>query len=87
MQAIYTGPERYELALGSSGATTTETDVDEVPASLSFDIAGSTVASYDLARVAPDTYDWIDLVNNDADLNESIAFNAAGVTGSDPTTA
>lgn len=87
IEAIYDGPEQYELALGGPGATSVQEDVDEVTATLGFDVQGSTVASYDLARVAPDTYDWTDLVNNDADLNESINFNAAGVTASDPTTA
>lgn len=85
MDAIYEGSDQYELALGSPGASTIEEDVTEVTASLTFDVAGTTIASYDLARVAPDTYDWTDLVNNDADLNESISLNGAGVTGSDPT--
>lgn len=85
MASIYDGPDRYERALGSAGATDVEEEVEEVPATLSFDVAGSEVASYDIARVAPNTYNWTDLVNNDADLNEDISFMGAGVTGSDPT--
>ena len=85
MAAIYEGPSQYELALGTPGATSTQDSVDEVSGSISFDIGGSTVADYTFAGVAPDTYDWQDLANNDADLNESITFNARGVTASDPT--
>jgi len=85
MSSIYDGPERYERALGSPGATEVEETVGEVPATLTFDVAGSEVASYDIDRVAPNTYNWTDLVNNDADLNEDLSFNGAGVTGSDPT--
>jgi hypothetical protein len=85
MAAIYEGPSQYELALGTPGATSTQDSVDEVSGSVSFDIGGSTVADYTFAGVAPDTYDWQDLANNDADLNESITFNARGVTASDPT--
>jgi len=85
MTAIYEGPERYELALGSSGATATQDSVDAVPATLSFDIGGSTVADYSFATTKVDTYDWTDLANNDADLEEDIGFLATGVTASDPT--
>jgi hypothetical protein len=85
MAAIYSGPERYELALGSAGATATEDTVDAVPATLSFDVDGSTVAEYSFATTKPDTYDWSDLASNDADLQEDIAFLATGLTASDPT--
>jgi hypothetical protein len=85
MSAIYTGPELYERALGSSGATTVQEDVDNVSGTVTFDAAGTTIADYSLSTVAPETYDWQDLINNEADLNESINFRGAGVTGSDPT--
>ncbi|MUV59976.1 hypothetical protein [Halobacterium sp. CBA1126] len=82
--SIYDGPEQYSLALGSSGATSVQQDVGEVSASLTFDVAGSEVASYDIAGVAPDTYNWQDLVNPDNDLQESVNFLGHSVTGSDP---
>jgi hypothetical protein len=85
MTAIYDGPSRYELALGGTGVTSTQDSMSAVPATVSFDIGGTTVADYTFERVKPDTYDWQDLVNADADLNESITFNARGVTASDPT--
>jgi len=85
MQTIYDGPTQYERALGGAGATSVESAVDEVPASVSFDVGGSTVADYSFSKVAPNTYGWTDLVNNDANLNEPIEINATGVTASDPT--
>jgi hypothetical protein len=86
MAAIYSGPERYELALGSAGATTTDDTVDAVPATLSFDAGGSTIAEYGFATTKVDTYDWSGLADNDADLEEDIGFLATGLTASDPTT-
>lgn len=85
MTNIYTGPEQYELALGSSGATEFEDTIEEVEAELAFDVDGSEVASYTIAGVAPETYDWQDLVTNDPDMTESITWMGHGVTGSDPT--
>lgn len=85
MQAIYTGPDRYELALGGPTASSLQSSVDEVSGTVTFSAAGATVADYSFSSVAPDTYDWVDLVNNDADLNESINFRATSVTASDPT--
>ena len=85
IEHIYAGPELYERALGAVGSSTVQEDVSETTASISFAANGTTHASYDFARVAPDTYDWQDLVNNDAELSESITLNAAGITASDPT--
>lgn len=86
MSAIYEGPDQYELVLGSTGATSIEDDVADVPGTVTFDDnSGTTVADYSFSTVSPDSYGWTDLVNNDADLNENITFNATGVTASDPT--
>jgi hypothetical protein len=85
MAAIYDGPELYERALGSTGASTIEDDVDEVSGSLSFDANGSTVADYSFTSVAPDVYGWEGVLDNEADTQESITLVAHGVSGSDPT--
>lgn len=85
IESIYDGPEQYERVLGSAGASSIEADVAEVPGSVDFSAGGTTIASYDFSSVAPATYSWNDLVNNDADLTESIEYNATGVTASDPT--
>jgi hypothetical protein len=85
MTAIYEGPEQYKLALGGPTANTVESQVDAVPVTLDFDVAGTAVASYDFATAKPETYSWEDLANNDADLNETVNFRATGITASDPT--
>lgn len=85
LSAIYDGSNLYELALGTSSATAIQTDPDEVSSTVTFDAGGVTRADYSFSRTAVDTYDWQDLVNNDADLNEVVTFRAAGVTASDPT--
>jgi len=82
--AIYDGSDLYELALGTGGTTTIQSDPDEVSATVTFDVDGSTVADY-TGTVAPDSYDWADLVNPDANLTENVAFLMRGITGSDPT--
>lgn len=85
MAAIYQGPTQYERVLGTTGATSVQATVDEVAGTLTFDAGGSTIADYTFAGVKPDRYDWVDLVNNEADLNEELTFRARGVTASDPT--
>lgn len=85
IESIYDGGEQYERVLGSAGASSIEADVAEVPGSVDFSAGGTTIASYDFSSVAPTTYSWNDLVNNDADLTESVEYNATGVTASDPT--
>lgn len=85
MAAIYDGPELYERALGSTGVSAVQETIDEVAGTLTFSDASATIADYSFTSVAPDTYNWQDLVNNDADLNEALLFRATGVTASDPT--
>jgi hypothetical protein len=85
MASVYNGPERYKLALGGTTANSVEKDVDSVPATLGFDVGGNTIADYSFSKIAPENYDWVDLVNNEAELNEQIEWNATGLTASDPT--
>jgi hypothetical protein len=85
MSKVYNGPDLYERALGSAGSSTIQDQVDEVSGTLTFSAGGGTVADYSFTKVAPETYNWVDLINNEADLNEEINFRATGVTASDPT--
>lgn len=85
IEHIYAGPELYERALGAVGSTAVQEDVTETTASVSFAANGTTHASYDFATVAPESYDWQNLVNNDAELQESITLLAGSITASDPT--
>lgn len=76
---------QYEMALGGVSATSLQDFVDAQSATVAFDHDGTTIADYSLSTIKPESYNWADLVNNDADLNEEVTFNAAGVTASDPT--
>jgi len=86
MTAIYDGSDEYQLALGGTSATSVQDTIDGVSGTLALnDASGTTQADYTFGTVKPDSYNWQDLVNNEADLNEQITFNATGVTASDPT--
>jgi len=85
LSVIYDGPDLYERALGATGATSVQETVDSFTAGLTFSAAGTERASYDFATVKPETYDWQDLINNEAELTEQVTLNATGVTASDPT--
>lgn len=82
MAAVYDGSTRYEQALGSTGASSTQDLMDSYPGTLTFDSGGSTIAEYEIGTVKPDTYSWVDLVNNESDLNEQLTYNATGVNAS-----
>lgn len=85
LAATYEGPTLYEYALGSASATDIEDFIASHPATVTFDHDGTTIADYSFGTTKPNNYDWTDLVNNDADLNENVTFNATGITASDPT--
>lgn len=72
------GTSHLELAYGSSGATGPEDQLSNVAGSLAFDVAGSTVATYTLPKLKPDTYDWSDLVSGDTDLTEPVNWHVNG---------
>jgi len=75
MAAVFDDASNLERAYGSSGSTTTQTDTDQTPATLSFDDAtGSTVASYSM-DLEPADYSWQNLVAAGEDLTEPVTFN------------
>lgn len=75
---IYDGPTRLELALGASGATSTEDRVNSVGATLTLSSAATTISTYNLAKCTPGTYGWSDLISGDADLVENVSWNVDG---------
>lgn len=85
IEHTYNGPDFYKLALGGTTASTVQESMESASASLGFSANGSTQADYSFTTVKPDTYGWSDLVNNDADLKDSVTLLATGVTASDPT--
>jgi hypothetical protein len=79
MAPRFTGPSTsLERAYGTAGATSTQDTLDNVSASIAFDAAGSTVATFDLPKLKPDEYNWSDLVAADTDLTEPTTFHVNG---------
>lgn len=76
--AIYEGSEYLELAYGGTGATTTQASMDSVAGSLTFESEGSTVATYTLPKLKPDTYSWQDLVNAENDITDPVNYHVNG---------
>lgn len=85
VNAIFDGDDLYQLALGGTSASTLQPEMDDVPLTLTFEAGGTTIADYSFSGSKPDTYGWDSLVDPDTDLEEAVALNATGVTGSDPT--
>lgn len=77
---IITETDQLELAYGSGGATSTETSMSEFSGSLSFDVDNTTVATYSLSAMKPDTYTWNELFAQDSDTTEGITFHVNGVS-------
>jgi len=84
MTATVTNTDRLEYVYGSSGASTIEEFVNAVPLELTFSHGNTTVASYTFDTAKPRNYSWNDLVNDDADLSESVEWWATNISASAP---
>jgi len=74
--AIYHGRKFQDLAYGGSGVSTTQdTPLENVSGTLTFSSEGATVATFELPKLKPDTYDWDDLINADTDLTDPTTFH------------
>lgn len=78
VDATFGGPSRMELAYGATGSTTTQDQLSSVSASIDLAVAGTSVASYSLPKLKPDTYSWNDLISADNDLEDSTSFHVNG---------
>jgi hypothetical protein len=76
--AIYEGPSTLELAYGGSGATSVQSTMSNVAGEIALDIDGTSVATYTLPKLKPNSYDWSDLVNADTDLTEPTSYHVNG---------
>lgn len=77
-EAIFDDDNHLQLAYGSTTATTTQASITAKSGTLTFDVGGTTVATYSLPECKPDTYNWSDLVNGENDLIEPITWNVTG---------
>ena len=76
--AIFSGPSRLELAYGSAGATSTQDSLTSVSGSIGLSVGGSTVSTYNLPKLKPDTYSWNDLISAENDLTDATSFHVNG---------
>lgn len=76
--AIYDTEDRTELAYGSSGSTTPSDRLDSVSATVDISVGGSTVSTYDLPQVKPDSYSWDSLIDSGSDTTDPVSFLVSG---------
>ncbi len=78
--AIITTTDYLDLAYGGGGTdvSSTQDAVDAVDGSLSLSAVGSTVATYGLSKIKPDTDGWGDLVSADNDATEDVSAHVNG---------
>ena len=78
--AIITGRSKYELGLGSSGATTVQDSVDSVPGTITITAPdGSTLSEYSLPQLTiQGTPSWEDAFNSDESTTENYTMNVDG---------
>jgi len=80
MSAIFSGPEkRLDLAYGGGSVSEPQDQLSSVTGSLSLTSKGGTsVATYGLPKLKPDTYQWADLIDAETDLTEPTTFHVNG---------
>lgn len=76
--AIYGQDDYLELAYGASGDSSPQDQLSSVSGSLAFDVDGSTVATYTLPKLKPDTYQWSDLIAAETDLTDPVTYHVNG---------
>lgn len=79
VEAILQDGTRRDLVYGSSSATTPQDEIDTSPATLGFDNAAGTIATYNVQDIQPTSYDWSNLVSADTDTTDSAEFHVRTV--------
>lgn len=77
-ETIVSETDQLQLAYGNANAPATS-GVSSV--SGSFEISnGTTTTTWSLSQVKPDTYNWTDVLNREADFTEPITYHVNGVS-------
>lgn len=79
VQANLLNGDQKALAYGSSTATEPLTEVEETSAEVTLENPAGPLATYDLSRVQPTTYDWSDLVSPDTDTTDPTTYHVSNV--------
>jgi len=72
------GPDQLAAAYGGSTATSPQSRVDGVPATITLTVGGVTAAAFNLERTTPNTESWDQLVSEE-NANESLSAQVNGV--------
>lgn len=73
--AIIEDNDQYQLALGGSSETSPQDDIDTSSGTLAFDKEdGTTVVTYNLSDLTPNSYGWDSLADPDVDTTEALEF-------------
>ena len=78
VEAIFTGPSRTELAYGATGSTTPQDSMTAVAGSVALDVDGTTLSTYTLPKLKPDSHSWNDVISADTDTTDQTTFNVDG---------
>lgn len=78
LETILTETDQQELAYGGAGQSTTSKTMSNVAGSMELSAGGSTVTTYSLAKLKPDSYSWNDVINDDADTSEGLDIHING---------
>lgn len=78
MAAIYSTNDYLEAAYGGDGATSPQDQLASVAGELEFDVDGTSVATYTLPKLKPDSYEWADLIAGDTDLTDPVTYHVNG---------
>jgi len=78
MASVFNTTDYLEQAYGAGGATSPQDQLTNVAGSLAFDVAGSTVATYDLPKLKPNSYNWESLVGGEDDLTDPVTYHVNG---------
>lgn len=71
--AIYTGPSRMDIARGNATGKLPDR-VDSVSGTITLTVDGTTVSTYNLSGLSPDTYNWNEVLGTE-DTTDDIQFN------------
>ncbi|QRY26360.1 phage tail tube protein [Halobacterium sp. BOL4-2] len=78
VEAILTRPDLLDLARGAADSSPPDT-LDSVTGSLALSAGGTTVSTYNLASLTPDSHSWNNLLATD-DTTDQVQFHVNGVT-------
>jgi hypothetical protein len=79
-EAVFEGTSYLERAYGDLATTSPNDRLTGVSATVNLSISGTTVATYELVEVKPDTYEWASLLDPETDTTDPVSWIHSGQT-------